>query len=67
MQVDGKGILKQGEGYYFTTLPHYDVRQMKEYTINMFSLEPSALVTIQNVQPITKEFFEKKTGKPFFL
>jgi len=59
--------LDQGEGYYFTSLPDYDVADIKEQTKTVFDLHPASVITIQNVQPISKELFEQKTGKPFFL
>lgn len=66
-QVNGKEILQQGDCYYFTTLTNYDLQEMKDYAKRFFSIDPAAIITIQNIQPITKELFELKTGKPFFL
>jgi hypothetical protein len=66
-EVHGQEILNQGDDYYFSTITEYDVSDIENSTKKVFSLALSAAVTIQNVQPITKEYFEEKSGKPFFL
>lgn len=66
-QVRGQEIVNQGDGYYFTTLATHNLEEMKSYTKKIFSLDNTGVITIQNIQKISKEFYELKTGKPFFL
>ena len=59
--ADGN-IINSGEVFYYTTggLNHDD---MKGFVRTQIVKDPAAVITLQNIQPISKEFYEMKMNQ----
>ena len=53
--------------YYYTSEGFYSIDDMKVTVKKLFSLNPSAVVVISNIEEISQEQFELATKKPFKL
>jgi hypothetical protein len=59
--VDGVTLLSSDEAFYFTNA-ETNVDEMKAVARAILR-KPHAVVTVHNIQEISKEFYETKTGK----
>ncbi|MEO8764927.1 MAG: hypothetical protein ABI416_11595 [Ginsengibacter sp.] len=63
-QVEGEKVLKSDSFFYSASAEEYDSDDMKSRVIKLFSLDPSAVIVIENIAEISKEQYEILSGLP---
>ena len=64
IQYEDGQVKSSNAGYYYTGAGQYNIDEMKN-AIRRSINDPSAVLTIQNIQEISKEQYEGLSGKPF--